>query len=169
MSRFQKISPWTILGLRPTFDAVIKTIRAITPITPMLSDRAVGAARAGPGRCAALHLIRERPTLTFKCAHSGLGTGKYGVMMSLSSYSPKSRCPRAHPTTQNSNLYRNLIIQSTYKHTHWATPQFLSSDTTYLWTWHNETQVLVIISPLVLPLARISLTLCSVVNDIQKR
>ena len=78
------------MGLRPTFDAVIKTIRAITPITPMLSDRAVGAARAGPGRCAALHLIRERPTLTFKCAHSGLGTGKYGVMMSLSSYSPKS-------------------------------------------------------------------------------
>ena len=75
------------MGLRPTFDAVIKTIRAITPITPMLSDRAVGA---GPGRCAALHLIRERPTLTFKCAHSGLGTGKYGVMMSLSSYSPKS-------------------------------------------------------------------------------
>ena len=31
------------MGLRPTFDAVIKTIRAITPITPMLSDRAVGA------------------------------------------------------------------------------------------------------------------------------
>ena len=28
----------------------------------------------GPGRNAALHLIRERRTLTFKCAHSGLGT-----------------------------------------------------------------------------------------------
>ena len=49
---------WTILCVRPTFDAVIKTIRAITAITPMSSDRA----QAGPGLRpnATLHLIRER-------------------------------------------------------------------------------------------------------------
>ena len=87
------------MGLRPTFDAVIKTIRAITPITPMLSDRAVGAARAGPGRCAALHLIRERPTLTFKCAHSGLGTDQIWsydvIIMTTQDQPPAHISPRS--------------------------------------------------------------------------
>ena len=68
----KRISLWTILGVSPTFDAVIKTISHL--LHQCQSDRAGSAGSVQPGaQCYITSNKSERRTLTFKCAHCGPG------------------------------------------------------------------------------------------------